>query len=116
MRLAWWLDQIRQRPRNFRRPAAFARRASRCRLAEVERLEDRTQLSAMTYAATDLPLQVPPDGPDSTGMTTSPQQRLTIRLHRRLRAEPRRLWGNSGPLSRCLDSTMNRASGSGKLR
>ena len=40
-------------------------------MAEVELLEDRTQLTPMTYAATDLSLLVPPGDPNSTGTTVS---------------------------------------------
>lgn len=71
MRLTRWLGQLRQQRGRSRRQGALARRATRCRLAEVELLEDRTQLTPMTYAATDLPLQVPPGDPDSAGTTVS---------------------------------------------
>ena len=70
MRLASWLDQFAARPPRQSRGRLW-RRSLRCRLAEVELLEDRTLLTPMIYAATDLPLLVPPDGSDSTGTTVS---------------------------------------------
>ncbi len=66
MRLASWLDQFAARPPRQSRGRLW-RRSLRCRLAEVELLEDRTLLAPMTYAATDLPLPVPPGDPNSTG-------------------------------------------------
>ena len=56
MRLARWLDQLRQRPQRGRRQGVLVRRVMRWPMAEVQLLEDRTQLTPMTYAATDLPL------------------------------------------------------------
>ena len=79
MRLVSWLDQLsarhgRKRLRNW----------LRWQSADVELLEDRTQLTAMTYAATDLPLLVPPDGPvrlhRNVGHDNSRRDSLLIQL------------------------------------
>ena len=55
-------------------------------MAEVELLENWMQLTPMTYATTDLPLRVPPDGPGSTKnkrgcdqlLVRMPQARTTV--------------------------------------
>ena len=73
MRLMPWLDRLSSRPRRVRGERRYSRGRARLRwrVSEVECLEDRTQPTSMTYAATDVPLQVPPGDPDSTGTTVS---------------------------------------------
>ena len=60
MRLTRWLDQLRQLPGRSRRQGVLARRATRCRLADVELLEARTLLTPALYADEDVFLRVPP--------------------------------------------------------
>ncbi len=73
MRLIPWLDRLSSRPRSLRGELRHTRGRARLRwrVAEVESLEDRTQLTALTYSATDLPLQIPPGDPKGTGTTVS---------------------------------------------
>ena len=71
MRLARWLAQLRQRPRLARRQGVQIHRVERWPIAEVELLEDRTQLTALTYSATNVPLQLLPGNSGGPGTTIS---------------------------------------------
>ncbi len=61
MRLIPWLDRLSSRPRSLRGELRHTRGRARLRwrVAEVESLEDRTQPTAFTYVAEDVPLDVP---------------------------------------------------------
>jgi len=71
MRIAAWLDQLLERSSRARTRGTLERRSRAWRLAAAECLEDRLQPTALTYSATDLPLNVPPDGADSIGSVVS---------------------------------------------
>ncbi len=83
MRLARWLDQLKQRPPNFRRPGTLIRRARQWPIAEVELLENRTQLTPMTSAASsdshDVILE-PTETPEIYLLTVTRMGSLTILL------------------------------------